>query len=128
MDFLEYENAAARTINPNLDASGRLIDAAAGLAEEAGEALSLVRKHLYQSSELDRAKLEKELGWRAQESFETGLRKTVEWYLANAAWVEGVTSGAYQQWVRQNYGGREATASADRVEERRAIGTGEVSR
>ena len=62
MDFLEYENAAARTINPNLDASGRLIDAAAGLAEEAGEALSLVRKHLYQSSELDRAKLEKELG------------------------------------------------------------------
>jgi dTDP-glucose 4,6-dehydratase len=77
---------------------------------------------------IDASKLERELGWRAQESFETGLRKTVEWYLANAAWVEGVTSGAYQQWVRQNYGGREATASADRVEERRAIGTGEVSR
>jgi dTDP-glucose 4,6-dehydratase len=77
---------------------------------------------------IDASKLERELGWRAQENFETGLRKTVEWYLANAAWVEGVTSGAYQQWVRQNYGGREATASADRVEERRAIGTGEVSR
>ncbi len=76
---------------------------------------------------IDASKLERELGWCAQESFETGLRKTVEWYLANAAWVEGVTSGAYQQWVRQNYGGREATASADRVEERRAIGTGEVS-
>jgi NTP pyrophosphatase (non-canonical NTP hydrolase) len=62
MDFLEYESAAARTINPKLGANERLIDAAAGLAEEAGEALSLVRKHLYQSGELDRAKLEKELG------------------------------------------------------------------
>ena len=46
-----------------------------------------------------------------QESFETGLRKTVEWYLANAAWVEGVTSGAYQQWMTQNYAGREAEVS-----------------
>ena len=55
---------------------------------------------------IDARKLETELGWRAQESFETGLRKTVEWYLANSAWVEGVTSGAYQQWVTQNYGGR----------------------
>ena len=48
---------------------------------------------------IDARKLEGELGWRAQESFETGLRKTVEWYLANAAWVESVTSGAYQQWM-----------------------------
>lgn len=62
MDFTEYETKAARTINPALDANGRLIDAAAGLAEEAGEALSLVRKHLYQGRELDREKLEKELG------------------------------------------------------------------
>ena len=56
---------------------------------------------------IDARKLEGELGWRAQESFETGLRKTVEWYLANSAWVENVTSGAYQQWVKQNYGARE---------------------
>ena len=62
MEFAEYEAKAARTINPALDANGRLIDAAAGLAEEAGEALSLVRKHLYQGRELDRDKLEKELG------------------------------------------------------------------
>jgi NTP pyrophosphatase (non-canonical NTP hydrolase) len=62
MDFSEYESAAARTINPSLDANGRLIDAAAGLAEEAGEALSLVRKHLYQGRALDRDRLEKELG------------------------------------------------------------------
>jgi len=61
---------------------------------------------------IDARKLEGELGWRAQESFETGLRKTVEWYLTNAAWVQGVTSGAYQQWVTQNYAGREAGDSA----------------
>ena len=55
---------------------------------------------------IDARKLEGELGWRAQESFETGLRKTVEWYLANESWVEHVTSGAYQQWMTQNYSGR----------------------
>jgi dTDP-glucose 4,6-dehydratase len=55
---------------------------------------------------IDARKLESELGWRAQESFETGLRKTVEWYLANAEWVQHVTSGAYQHWVTQNYGAR----------------------
>jgi NTP pyrophosphatase (non-canonical NTP hydrolase) len=62
VDFGEYEVKAARTINPSLDANERLIDAAAGLAEEAGEALSIVRKHLYQGKSLDRDKLEKELG------------------------------------------------------------------
>ncbi|MBB5342207.1 dTDP-glucose 4,6-dehydratase [Tunturibacter empetritectus] len=56
---------------------------------------------------IDARKLEGELGWRAQESFETGLRKTVKWYLENASWMENVTSGAYQQWVVQNYSGRE---------------------
>lgn len=56
---------------------------------------------------IDARKLEGELGWRVEESFETGLRKTVAWYLANSAWVEGVTSGAYQQWLTQNYDGRE---------------------
>jgi dTDP-glucose 4,6-dehydratase len=55
---------------------------------------------------IDARKLGGELGWRAQESFETGLRKTVEWYLKNASWVENVTSGAYQQWMTQNYSGR----------------------
>jgi dTDP-glucose 4,6-dehydratase len=55
---------------------------------------------------IDARKLEGELGWRAQESFETGLRKTVEWYLRNAPWVENVTSGAYQLWMTQNYSGR----------------------
>lgn len=56
-------------------------------------------------------KLERELGWSPQESFETGLRKTVEWYLANTDWVDHVTSGAYQHWMEQNYGSRETTAA-----------------
>jgi dTDP-glucose 4,6-dehydratase len=59
---------------------------------------------------IDARKLESELGWRATESFETGLRKTVEWYLENAAWVENVTSGAYQNWMRQNYSERTVVA------------------
>lgn len=62
MNFSEYETAAARTVNPELDERDRLIDAAAGLAEEAGEALSIVRKHLYQGKGLDRSELEQELG------------------------------------------------------------------
>jgi NTP pyrophosphatase (non-canonical NTP hydrolase) len=62
MELGEYERLAARTVNPSLDEKERMIDAAAGLAEEAGEALSLVRKHLYQGRALDRAMLEKELG------------------------------------------------------------------
>ncbi len=65
---------------------------------------------------IDARKLEAELGWRAQESFETGLRKTVEWYLRNAPWVENVTSGAYHQWMAQNYSGRgEKVATGERT-------------
>jgi dTDP-glucose 4,6-dehydratase len=62
---------------------------------------------------IDARKLEGELGWRAQESFETGLRKTVEWYLANGPWVQEITSGAYQQWMKQNYAGRETGSKAE---------------
>lgn len=55
---------------------------------------------------IDASKLERELGWKPQETFETGLRKTVEWYLTNDAWIKGVTSGAYRDWVEKNYTGR----------------------
>jgi hypothetical protein len=44
-------------------------------------------------------KLEAELGWKLAETFETGIRKTVEWYLANPEWVANVQSGAYKDWV-----------------------------
>ena len=52
---------------------------------------------------IDASKIESELGWRPQESFETGIRKTVQWYLDNEAWVEDVTSGVYRQWVTKHY-------------------------
>jgi dTDP-glucose 4,6-dehydratase len=53
---------------------------------------------------IDARKIEQELGWRPQETFETGLRKTVAWYLAHADWVANVTSGQYRQWVGKQYG------------------------
>ncbi|MDD3884402.1 MAG: dTDP-glucose 4,6-dehydratase [Gallionella sp.] len=52
---------------------------------------------------IDAGKIERELGWKPQETFETGLRKTVEWYLANTDWVANVTSGEYQKWVEKHY-------------------------
>lgn len=52
---------------------------------------------------IDARKIEQELGWRPRETFETGIRKTVEWYLANQAWVSRVQSGAYREWLSQNY-------------------------
>lgn len=61
---------------------------------------------------IDATKIEREIGWRPLESFETGLRKTVEWYLTHKDWVDGVTSGSYQQWVTTNYGNRQAEAVA----------------
>jgi NTP pyrophosphatase (non-canonical NTP hydrolase) len=61
-DLDAYQTAAARTINPALDDQQRLLDAAAGLAEEAGEALAHVRKHVMQGRALDRDALARELG------------------------------------------------------------------
>ncbi|MDD4964187.1 MAG: dTDP-glucose 4,6-dehydratase [Gallionella sp.] len=57
---------------------------------------------------IDASKIERDLGWKPQETFETGLRKTVEWYLLNTEWVNGVLSGEYQHWVQQNYNARGA--------------------
>ncbi len=52
---------------------------------------------------IDARKLERELGWKPAETFETGLRKTVEWYLANDAWTDQVLSGEYKNWVELQY-------------------------
>ena len=52
---------------------------------------------------IDATKLERELGWKPKETFETGIRKTVEWYLANQSWVDHVVSGDYKNWVEKQY-------------------------
>ena len=49
-------------------------------------------------------KLQRELGWKPQENFETGIRKTISWYLAHPEWVANVRSGAYREWTEKQYG------------------------
>ncbi len=57
---------------------------------------------------IDATKIHQELGWKPAETFETGIRKTVQWYLANPEWVANVQSGEYRKWLDQNYASREA--------------------
>jgi dTDP-glucose 4,6-dehydratase len=52
---------------------------------------------------MDTSRMERELGWRPQESFESGIRKTIAWYLAHPGWVQEVTSGSYRQWIATQY-------------------------
>jgi dTDP-glucose 4,6-dehydratase len=52
---------------------------------------------------IDASKISRELGWRPAEEFESGLRRTVAWYLEHSAWVEDVRTGAYLDWIRKNY-------------------------
>jgi len=54
---------------------------------------------------IDARKIERELGWKPQETFESGIAKTVRWYLDHQDWVQGVTSGNYRQWLSTQYGG-----------------------
>ena len=52
---------------------------------------------------IDASKIERELGWRPEETFDTGIRKTVQWYLDNPVWIDGVVSGSYRDWVQKQY-------------------------
>jgi dTDP-glucose 4,6-dehydratase len=61
---------------------------------------------------IDARKLEAELGWKPAETFESGIRKTVQWYLANPQWVANVQSGAYREWVGKQYGSSGADGEA----------------
>jgi dTDP-glucose 4,6-dehydratase len=53
---------------------------------------------------IDCSKLKQELGWMPEESFESGIHKTIRWYLDNREWVNRVISGEYRSWIRQHYG------------------------
>jgi dTDP-glucose 4,6-dehydratase len=59
---------------------------------------------------IDASRIEKELGWRPRENFESGQRKTVYWYLENREWVTNVPSGAYRDWIAIQYQKRTDTA------------------
>ena len=52
---------------------------------------------------IDASKIRRDLGWLPGETFESGLRRTVRWYLDNSAWLAAVTSHEYQNWIAQNY-------------------------
>ena len=56
---------------------------------------------------IDARKIESELGWQPRETFESGLERTVQWYLGHSEWIAGIESGAYQTWVDLNYGARQ---------------------
>jgi dTDP-glucose 4,6-dehydratase len=57
---------------------------------------------------IDARKITRELGWTPRESFASGIRKTIQWYLDHPDWVEGVTSGAYREWISRHYEGNDA--------------------
>lgn len=57
---------------------------------------------------IDAAKINRELGWQPKETFETGLLKTIKWYLANESWVNSVKTGEYKKWLEKNYGTKAA--------------------
>ncbi|CAM3727468.1 dTDP-glucose 4,6-dehydratase [Polynucleobacter antarcticus] len=52
---------------------------------------------------IDASKIKRELGWKPTETFDSGIKKTVQWYLDNPVWIEGVVSGSYRDWVQQQY-------------------------
>jgi dTDP-glucose 4,6-dehydratase len=52
---------------------------------------------------IDASKIERELGWRPAETFDSGIRKTIQWYLDNPIWIEGVVSGSYRDWLQKQY-------------------------
>jgi len=55
---------------------------------------------------IDASKINRELGWKPEQGFEGGLRRTVEWYLNNPAWIKSVRTGAYREWIEKNYAER----------------------
>ena len=59
---------------------------------------------------IDVSKIESELGWRPVETFATGIRKTIAWYLQNPSWIENIMSGAYRSWIEKNYHNRESAS------------------
>jgi dTDP-glucose 4,6-dehydratase len=63
---------------------------------------------------INASKIERELGWKPEETFDTGIKKTVQWYLDNQAWVQDVQSGDYMKWLEKNYSDRNSGNSTTR--------------
>ncbi len=108
----ETYNIGGRNELPNLEVVRRICDGVDELAGPLGgnrarrELITFVKDRPGHDRRyaIDCRKLEDELGWHPAESFETGLRRTIRWYLDHKAWVDQVRSGEYQAWIRQHYG------------------------
>jgi dTDP-glucose 4,6-dehydratase len=100
--------------------AGEIYNVASGLQRTNLEALRAILRHLGKNDSLirfvqdrpghdrryciDNGKIKRELGWKPATDFEAGIEKTVDWYLENDAWVDGVRSGAYREYYDLHYG------------------------
>ncbi|MFC1451978.1 dTDP-glucose 4,6-dehydratase [Verrucomicrobiota bacterium] len=108
----ETYNVGGRSELRNIDVVERICDVVDRLAgplaglESRRELITFVKDRPGHDRRyaIDCAKLEKELGWAPEESFDSGIRRTVEWYLAHGEWIESVRTGAYQDWIKEHYG------------------------
>lgn len=107
----ETYNIGGSNEKPNIEIVHRICD----LLDEVSPAKGVSRRELItfvkdrpghdRRYAIDARKIERELQWKAKETFDTGLRKTVRWYLENEAWVRDVTSGSYREWIATHYSG-----------------------
>jgi dTDP-glucose 4,6-dehydratase len=105
----ETYNVSGWNEKPNLEIVHAVCDIVDEMAPRAGgsrrELITFVKDRPGHDRRyaMDAQKIERELGWRPKETFETGIRKTVRWYLENEVWVRDVTSGSYRQWISTHY-------------------------
>lgn len=97
------EKANLEVVNTLCEVLGELSPRADGLSYKSQITFVKDRPGHDRRYAIDATKIERELGWKPKETFETGIRKTVAWYLEHQAWVEHVTSGEYRQWVEKHY-------------------------
>jgi dTDP-glucose 4,6-dehydratase len=106
----ETYNIGGWNEKPNLEIVRTICDLVDELAPRPGSRRDLItyvkdRPGHDRRYAMDARKIERELGWKPQATFESGIRKTVRWYLENETWVRDVTSGSYRQWVATHYSG-----------------------
>lgn len=108
----ETYNVGGNNELPNIDVVQRICHLVADeTGADVGEKLELIRYVTDRPGHdaryaIDSSKIRTECGWEPRETFETGLRKTVRWYLDNPQWVASIKTGAYREWLETNYGAR----------------------
>lgn len=115
----EAYNIGGRNEKTNLEVVHTLCDILDRLAPRSGSYRDLItfvkdRPGHDRRYAIDAGKIEQELGWKPAHSFDSGIQKTVQWYLENQDWVRDVQSGSYLKWVEKNYGQRGSAQEASR--------------